>query len=240
MSGPSCLPRLAVLAALVCVALAGARDVVDAAVSRVTFRSPTGRGVNAFFVDAGEGPAPAVVVVPMLGRPKEDWEATAERLAAANIAALAIDLPSSSLPAEPKVLAGWADDIRGALTYLESRGDVRANALGVAGASLGASLAASAAGTDSRIRSLVLVSPALDYRGVRIEAALRAYGARPALLIASHQDPYAARSARELAKDAPGIRELQWSELGAHGTALLSREPDLVQALVDWFRRTLA
>ena len=73
-----------------------------------------------------------------------------------------------------------------------------------------------------------------------IEGAMRAYGARPALLIASRQDPYAARSSRELAKEAPGVRELQWSELGAHGTALLSREPDLVQALVDWFRRTLA
>ena len=214
-------------------------SVLDAAATRVTFRAPTGRAVNAVFIDAAQMPAPAVVLVPMLGRPKEDWEATAERLAAANIAALAIDLPSSSIPAEPRALASWSEDVRAALTYLESRGDVRTGAFGVAGASLGASLAAAAAGSDPRIRSLVLVSPALDYRGVRIEAAMRQYGSRPALLIASRQDPYAARSARELAKDAPGLRELQWSDLGAHGTALLSREPDLVQALVDWFRRTL-
>ena len=240
MSGRTCRVRLAVHMCALVATVAMTLAAVDAAVSRVTFRTSTGRGVNGLFVEAGQGPAPAVVLVPMLGRPKEDWEATAERLAAANIGALAIDLPGTSLPDEPRALAGWADDVRAALTWLESRGDVRAGALGVAGASLGANLAASAAGSDPRIRSLVLVSPSLDYRGVRIEMPMRAYGARPALLIASRQDPYAARSARELARDAPGIRELQWSDLGAHGTALLSREPDLVQALVDWFRRTLA
>ena len=85
----------------------------------------------------------------------------------------------------------------------------------------------------------LLISPSLDYRGVRIEAAMREYGSRPALLVASRQDSYASRSARELARNAPGIRELQWTDLGAHGTALLSREPELVQALLDWFRRTL-
>jgi hypothetical protein len=69
--------------------------------------------------------------------------------------------------------------------------------------------------------------------------AMRQYGARPALLMASLHDPYAARSARELAKDAPGPRELRWSETTAHGTLLLAQDADLVRALVEWFQRTL-
>jgi hypothetical protein len=68
---------------------------------------------------------------------------------------------------------------------------------------------------------------------------MRQYGARPALLVASRQDYYAGRSIRDLAKNAPGPREQQWSDLGAHGTALLAREPDLVRAIVEWFQRTL-
>ena len=55
---------------------------------------------------------------------------------------------------------------------------------------------------------------------------MKQYGGRPALLLASLKDPYAARSVRELAGSG-GPRETQWSETPAHGTVLLSREPDL-------------
>jgi alpha-beta hydrolase superfamily lysophospholipase len=212
---------------------------LHAAARAISFRASDGRTINALINEAAQRPAPAVVLVPMLGRPKEDWQAAAQRLAEANITALMIDLPGQVMPDDPKVAAGWSDEIRAALTFLEGRPETRSGALGVAGASLGGNLAALAAAGDPRVRTLALISPSLDYRGVRIEAAMRQYGARPALLIASHQDPYAARSARELADKPPGIRELQWSDLAAHGTALLSREPDLVRALVEWFQRTL-
>ena len=68
---------------------------------------------------------------------------------------------------------------------------------------------------------------------------MRQYGARPALLAASLKDPYAARSARTLAHEPPGLRELRWSDEAAHGTELLARDPDLGRALVEWFQRTL-
>jgi acetyl esterase/lipase len=179
------------------------------------------------------------VLVPMLGRSKEEWEPVAQRLAEANIAALAIDLPGASLPEEPAALGGWHQEIRAALTYLAGRGDIRVEAMGVAGASLGANLAVLAAVADPRVRSLALVSPSLDYRGVRIETPMRQYGARPALLIASLKDPYAARTVRDLTREAPGPREPRWTETRGHGTPLLASEPDLVRALVEWFQRTL-
>lgn len=210
-----------------------------AAARAISFRTADGRTVQALLNEAAQRPAPAVVLVPMLGRPKDDWQAAGQRLADANITALMIDLPGGVLPDDAKVTSGWSEEIRAALSFLETRPEVRAGSLGVAGASLGGNLAVIAAAADPRVRSLAVISPSLDYRGVRIEAAMRQYGGRPALLIAGRQDFYAARSARELASDPPGIRELQWSELSAHGTALLSREPDLVRALVEWFQRTL-
>ena len=212
----------------------------QAAGRAVTFRGLDGQLLNGFMIEASQRPSPAVVLVPMLGGTKEDWEPVAQRFAEANIAALAIDLRDTVLPEDPASLSGWHQDVRAALNYLAARGDVRPEAMGVAGASLGANLAALAAAADPRVRSLALVSPSLDYRGVRIEAPLRQYGTRPALLIASLEDPYAARSVRELAKEPPGIRESRWAESRAHGLALLSTEPDLVRALVEWFRRTLA
>ena len=206
----------------------------------VTFRAADGRMLTGLFVEADDRPAPAVILVPMLGRSKEDWQGVAQRLADANISALALDLPALSLPADAEELLAWHEDIRAASAFLAGRpADVRPGAIGVAGASLGATLAVLAAAADAGVRSIVLVSPSLDYRGVRIDAALRQYGARPALLMASLHDPYAARSVRELVQDAPGPREVRWSSVPAHGTLLLSRDPDLVRSVVEWFQLTL-
>ena len=205
----------------------------------ISIRADDGRTITALIVEADQRPAPAVVLVPMLGRPKEDWQTLAERLGDANITAVAIDLPGQSLPADPRELAAWHTVVIGTVGYLAGRPDVRANAIGVAGASLGANLAVVAAAADPRIRSLALVSPSLDYRGVRIEGAMKQYGDRPALLLASLKDPYAARSVRELVA-LGGPRETQLSETPAHGTVLLTRDAGLSRSLVEWFRRTLA
>src|SRR5205085_6850573 len=64
----------------------------------VSFRAEAGRTINAIVFEPSQRPAPAVVFVPMLGRPKDDWDAVAQRLADANILALAIDLPGLSDP----------------------------------------------------------------------------------------------------------------------------------------------
>ena len=94
------------------------------------------------------------------------------------------------------------------------------------------------ASSDPSIASLALLSPSLDYRGLRIEAAARKV-TRPMLLVAADDDPYASRSARELQKAGGGPRELLILKQAGHGTAMLGRDPTLAGALVDWFRRTL-
>ena len=212
---------------------------VHAAGRAVAFRAEDGRTIDGYIAEAESRPAPAVILVPMLGRPKDDWQAVAQRFADANITALAIDLPGTSMPADTKDLARWARDINAAATYLASRPDVRAGAIGAAGASLGGSLAALAAADTPQIRAVALVSPSLDYRGLRIEAAVRQLAARPALLIASVRDPYAARSVKELAQGAAGPRDIRWSETDGHGSVLLARDANLVRELVEWFQRTL-
>lgn len=210
-----------------------------AAGRNVSFRSDDGRTINAIVFEPSQRPSPAVVLVPMLGRPKDDWDAVGQRLADANILALAIDLPALSDPGDSRVLGGWSADVRSAVLYLASRPDVRPSSIGVAGASLGASLATLAAADLQTVHSLALVSPSLDYRGVRLEASIKQYDGRPAMLIASSRDPYAARTVRELAKDPPGTRETRFSEVAAHGTQLLARDPEMARFLVEWFQATL-
>jgi dienelactone hydrolase len=209
---------------------------LDAQGRSVTFRAADGRPVNALVFDAAERPAPAVVLVGMLGRPKEDWQAVGQELASANITALAIDGPRGDV----QPLTRHEYEVAGAVGYLRFQPpETRPSAIGVAGASLGATLAVLVASVDPNVRSIALISPSLDYRGARLETPFTRYGERPALLIASVHDPYAARTVRVLAHEAPVSHQVRWSETPAHGTLLLARDGELVRALVDWFQATL-
>jgi alpha-beta hydrolase superfamily lysophospholipase len=168
----------------------------------------------------------------------------AQRLSAEGIGALAIDLrghgdSGATTAGDGGDYAPMVLDLKAARRHLAQRGDVQQTRIGVVGASIGANLAALAASGDGSFASLALLSPSLDYRGLRIEAAVRKLAARPVLLVASDDDPYAFRSARELQKLGGGTPELLIVKQAGHGTAMLARDPDLARALVDWFRRTL-
>jgi pimeloyl-ACP methyl ester carboxylesterase len=175
----------------------------------------------------------------MMGRPRDDWQAVAQRFADAGITALAIDLPGNGVPGDGPGIEAWRAEVSAAISYLVSR-DVGATSVGVAGASLGASLAAFTAAGDGRVRALALVSPVADYKGLRMGAALKQAGGRPVFLLSSRKDPYSARSIREFTKGVESGFETAWSDAPAHGTTLLAREPDLVRLLIEWFQRTLA
>lgn len=209
---------------------------------RTTVRTEDGLNLAATWYEPSSRPAPAVILVHMLHRSRQDWEPLAFRLAKEGIAALAIDLrghgDSRGAEAAGEDLAKLLLDVRAARRFVAGRADVEPTRVGIAGASLGANLAALEAAADATIASLALLSPSLEYQGLRIEAALRKYGARPALFVAGDDDPYAARSARELAKTGSRHELLLLTGAG-HGTRMLAGAPDLLRSLVDWFRRTL-
>jgi alpha-beta hydrolase superfamily lysophospholipase len=206
----------------------------------VQLRASDGVALAATVYDAPSVRAPAVVLVHMLTRTKEDWRPFAERLQAAGFTAVAMDLrghgrsEGAAAPAPAMAL-----DVLAALTWLAGRPDGSPGAVGIVGASLGASLALLAAADTPAVRAVAMLSPASDYRGIRIDAAARRYGTRPLLLVASSEDPYALRTLHALAgKDQPA-REQRVTAVGAHGSQLLERDADLAAALVDWLRRTL-
>lgn len=211
-----------------------------AASQRVTFRSDDGVALAATWYEPSSRPAPAVILVHMLQKSRRDWDQVASRLASEGIGALAIDLRGhGESQGSAQDYAGMVQDIRAARRFLSTRPDVTPSRVGVAGASIGATLAAQAASDDPSIASLALLSPSVDYRGLRIDPALRKYGARPALLVASDDDGYAVRSARDLQKAAAGLRETVVLSHAGHGTAMFAGDPDLAGRLVEWFRRTL-
>ena len=206
---------------------------------RVSFRSDDGVMLAATWYEPAGRAGPAVILVHMLHRTRRDFDGLASRLASEGIGALALDLRGHG---ESGGTAGadftpMAADVRAARHFLATRGDVSGR-IGVLGASLGANVAALEAGDDPAVASLVLLSPSLDYRGLRIETAMRKYAARPLLMVASDDDPYAMRSARDIQKGGKSREILSVTGAG-HGTVMLERDASLLGSLVDWFRRTL-
>jgi pimeloyl-ACP methyl ester carboxylesterase len=221
-------------------ALMAAPSPVGALSQRVTFHTDDGLTVAATWYEPSVRPAPAVILVHMLRKSSRDWDQLATRLAAEGIGALAVDLRGhGESQGNADDYAGMVQDVRAARRLLALREDVIPSRIGLAGASLGATIAAQAAAEDPSITALALLSPSLEYRGLRIDAAVRKYGARPVLLIASDDDGYAARSARELQKAGGGAREIMILTRAGHGTAMLAGDPDLGRRLLEWLRRTL-
>jgi alpha-beta hydrolase superfamily lysophospholipase len=227
----------AVAVVLASVALADA-----AAAERVWFQTTDNVRLAAAVYVPMRTPAPAVVLVHMLGRSGADWAFTAERLREAGLLVVAPDLrghgESNGSFDSASDLTPLLKDVTAAIAFVKTRPGMLPGHLGLAGASLGANLVIQAASADPAVISVAALSPSLDYRGVRCEAAMRKYGDRPMLLLASTDDPYAMRSSRQLA-DIGARAQMETAESAGHGTIMLTRAPDLVGRLVDWFRNTL-
>jgi alpha-beta hydrolase superfamily lysophospholipase len=215
--------------------------VAGAAGRPVTLESLDGTSLAGQLYEAASRPAPAVVLVHMLSRSKSDWDGLAQELERRGITALAIDLRGHG--ASGGAVGGLGEmvqDVRAAIQWLAARPAVRADAVGVVGASLGANLALLAAVEQPVVRVVAAVSPSLDYRGVRVNAdVMRKLGDRGVWLAASTEDPFALRTLKELTESTTVPRDQQLSPMAAHGTHLLAADPGLARALVDWLHRRL-
>ncbi len=226
---------------LIAAALAAGAAPAAAAGRQVTLPSLDGTSLTGQFYEPSTRSHPGVVLVHMLGRSRADWEPPARQLEGAGLAVLAIDLRGhGGSGGRPAPLPDLVQDVRAAVQWLASRPGVRPEAIGVAGASLGANLALLVAAEVAQVRAVAAISPSLDYRGVRVGLeVMRKLGSRPVLLAASTGDPLAARTVRELTSDGAGAREQQFSPVATHGTNLLAADQALAAALVDWLRQRL-
>ena len=231
---------LAVLSAII-LALLLMSPAAEASGRPVTFSSFDGTALAGEFFESSNRPAPGVVLVHMLSRNKGDWRDLPDRIRDAGLTALTIDLRGhGSSSGSAGDLAAMVQDVRAAAQWLASRPNVRPDAVAIVGASLGASLALLAAPELPQVRAVAVLSPSLDYRGLRTDTALiKRLGRRALWLAASAEDPLALRTMRDMAAEPSGSREQVVSSAVAHGTVLLERDGDVARALVDWLRRSL-
>lgn len=179
---------------------------------------------------------PVLVLAHGVGAGKGEWERFTSRLAARGWGSLAVDLRghggSAAQEGEWKgfdASGEWpklADDLLAAAAWVEAKG-VEPARVAFGGASIGANLAAAA---DARRpgRMLLLLSPGLDYRGVRLT--LR-QGAKT-LAVAARADAYAFDAATEMGKRGVTVLEAP----GGHGAGMLDDEATMGKVL-DWLAK---
>lgn len=130
--------------------------------------------------------------------------------------------------------AGVSRDIEAAAAWLKKKG-FPPKRLVFCGASIGANLSVKAA-AEGRVKpaGLVLLSPGLDYAGVRPGRYL-AGAAKDLLIAAASDDPYAWNSARALhgAARENGLRPASMDGVSGHGANML-KAPEVIQKIIDW------
>lgn len=111
--------------------------------------------------------------------------------------------------------------------------------VGVIGASIGANVGINyAAAHPKALKTLVLLSPGLDYQGVETAAAMKKVKV-PSFFIASQDDNYAAQSTQELYQALSIKKKIQVYEGTAHGSDILGMNPDLGATIIAWLSQAL-
>jgi dienelactone hydrolase len=218
-----------------------------AAPEEVVFTTSDSVSIHAtYYPSQAEGESPALVLFHMLHHKRRDWEGFARRASQAGIAVLAIDMRGhgqSVLRAEKAIdvkefsnedFALMVEDAKAAVEFIQAKESIDPKQISLMGASIGANVALKYAASNATIRSVVLLSPGLSYRNLTTEDAMRAYGKRPALLVAARDDDYAADSVQKLSEVARGKSKTQLYEKAGHGTFMFRVEPGLNDLILDW------
>lgn len=208
----------------------------------VTLQTEDGTKVHAI-VDGAEDSKKGVVLVHMVGRSAGDWSYLSEKLSRGGQHVVAPDLrghgknrpDGDDSKLEDSEYAKMVQEVQASVKYLRDKG---ATEISCAGASIGANLCLRAAATDPEIVNLVLLSPGLNYKGVKTVDAIEAYGDRPVLFVASEDDNFAFRSASVLETKATGQRKFAILKNAGHGTKMLNRDPSLEGLVTSWLMGT--
>jgi alpha-beta hydrolase superfamily lysophospholipase len=207
------------------------------------------------------GKRSALLLLHMLDRDASSWEPLAAEAVSRGIAVLAIDLRGhgGSRPAQseaPPVGAvptsgerpsaesfrpgddfkAMLKDVEAAYDYLYRKHSVPRHQVVLAGASLGGSLALLFAADRQAVPGVAVLSPVIVWKGLVVAGSVRAYGARPLLLVSSAEDEYSVRSGDELARRGVGAEvSIRIYEGGARGTDMFVAHPGKVEREVVGF-----
>jgi pimeloyl-ACP methyl ester carboxylesterase len=218
---------------------------------QITLQTKDNIKIEATYYPPKEKQAPGVILLHMLSRDRHDWNALAKRLQEEGYGCLSLDFRGHGESLGPaKKPLNWRDftqkdyarmvlDLKAGWSFLSHEPQIIRDRIAIIGASIGANIALVFAARNPRVKSLVLLSPGLNYRGIETPEAIRNYGPRPIFIVASKEDIYAADSSAKLYALSRGKAVLKLYEGSGHGTKLLNQDKELPDLIINWVKDTL-
>lgn len=181
----------------------------------------------------------SVILLHMLGRNRNDWNDFAKELQSNGYNVLSIDFRGhgesqlnfkdfSENDFNKMVL-----DVKAAKEFLKTKNAYNA---AIIGASIGANAAINYAAQDNSVKTVILLSPGLNYRGVKTDAAIRLFR-NPILILASEGDSYSSESSKKLNSYSQSST-LKIYDGDLHGIAMLAN-PDVKKEISGWLKENL-
>lgn len=211
---------------------------------QIDFTTSDGVRITGTLYPAGSK-APAVLCLHQWRSDRASFAALARSLQAAGFTVLAIDMRGYG--GSTKTASGSAvrpdrkarADVEAAVGFMRGHASVDGSRIGIVGASYGSSNALQYAAGDSRIKTLVLLSPGLNYfNELPTEAAAKSWGARPMLAVASSEDVRSVETLQAYANMARGV-ETKLYENAGHGTDMLSSAAGLDRLILEHLKKNL-
>lgn len=188
---------------------------------------------------------PAVVVLHMLGRNRGDWNKYARYLQRDGIAVLSLDIRGHGESTD-FLKVSWRlfkkddyynlpEDLSAVYDFLLKEKKINKKKIALLGVAMGSNIALNYAVKNQDISSLVMVSPGLDYKGIKTEQAIIDYGERPVYLITTKRDPYSLSSSEILCQKARGKVKLDVYSYENPWSILEDPANQVNRAINSWF-----
>ena len=200
---------------------------------------------------------PTVILLHMLGKDRSTWNAFASTLSQkGGYAVLSIDLRGHGESVKqnngntisfqsftPDDYNKMVLDVKAAKQFLITNKSANPNNISIVGASIGANVAINYAAIDPIIKSVVLLSPGLNYRGVSTEEAITKYKNNNSVYIAATEgDSEAADGSKILCEkiNCDGNLKIYSGGSNSHGTNMFSDQllnPALQDLVISWLAK---
>jgi len=221
---------------------------------KVVFKTKDGFDITADYYAPSGASAKAVLLIHMMPADRTSWRAFAPKLHGKGYHVLAIDLRGhgesvlQTINDERRTIhySNFSDeehqasihDLEAGAAFLEGKG-AKKEELVLVGASIGANLALWYAAEHPEIKSVVLLSPGFNYRGIETVPLMRKLHVGQRALLAGSEDDFQSRRyvLQTLSAEAPEgavTKVVLYRSLG-HGTDMLT-EPGLEEEIINWIQ----
>ncbi|MDQ3869901.1 MAG: alpha/beta fold hydrolase [Thermoproteota archaeon] len=229
---------------------------VDHQGQRVTFLTDDGVSIVGTYYTPASGTnssTPIVILLHMLGRDRNTWNTLASTLSQKEgYAVLSIDFRGhgESIKQNDKTISyqtfmeedfnKMVLDVKAAKQFLTGQKNANPNTISIIGASIGANVALDYAASDPTIKSVVLLSPGINYRGVSTSEAITKFK-NPIYIAATQGDSESAKDSQILCNmiNCDGNIKIYSDNSSSHGTNMLSDQslnPPLQDLILSWLK----